>query len=854
MIERVGPYEIRALLGMGGMGEVYRAHDARLGRDVAIKILPAVFMLDPARVARFEREARTLASLNHPHIGAIYGVEESAAPGGATTRALVLELIRGDTLAEYVTRHASAPYGVPIGAAVNIARQIAAGLDAAHERGIVHRDLKPANIKITEDGTVKILDFGLALARGSDGTDSGLDAATITQPGGILGTPAYMSPEQARGQAVDRRTDIWAFGCVLYELLSGRRPFAGDSISDTIAAVLTSDPDWSALPGATPPALVRLLRRCLAKNPKERLRDIGDAELGAEQLTALPAVVAPASPSREVQFKRLADFDGVKETPAISPDGRMVVFVTLVGNRRQIFLQRLAGGPPLQITHDDADHVHPRWAPDSDTIIYFTPSPVAGEPGMLYEMPTLGGSARPIVAAASGGDISHGGDRLAFFADNGGKSALVTASREGRDVRHVIDTQPWQTTGPRWSPDDRSLAFQVSVQSRFDERLFVVAANGGEPRSIARAGSVKGICWLPDGGLIYGSSVGSTVPYPSTVNLRRIAADGSGDAQVTFGDDSYVDPDAHASGKLLACRTRAASDIWRFPVAGSPASNLASATRITRQTGQVQTPSVSPDGRELAYLSDNGGHGNLWIIGVDGGGLRQLTFERDPGVIVGVPIWSPAANRIVFVVHRGAPELWIINPDGRGLRQIVANGFAASWSRDGEWLYYVTGADAPTWRLEKVHIDRGDRVVVRDDGNAHAPIEADDAILHARRTQGSLWQWEICRTPLAGGETAVIARIDPSRIPGSGQFVQGALSPDGRWLALPLIDGATCDVWILPTDGGPMQPVTNFGDRSTLITRQVSWSPDGRFLYAAVAETTTDVVLLDGLLDSPLGR
>jgi eukaryotic-like serine/threonine-protein kinase len=847
MVGRIGPYEIRALLGKGGMGEVYRAHDPRLGRDVAVKILPSVFMLDPERLARFEREARMLASLNHPHIGAIYGVEETGTAGEAH-RALVLELIEGETLAEYITRHSSAPRGVPPAAAVAIARQIAAGLDAAHERGIIHRDLKPANIKITPDGTVKILDFGLAVAGGAD---SGFDPATVTLPGGILGTPAYMSPEQARGQLVDRRTDIWAFGCVLYEMLSGCRPFPGDSISDTIAAILTHDPDWSALPGATPPALIRLLRRCLAKNPRERLRDIGDAELDAAPVTVTLALAERAAPSREVQFKRLADFDAVKETPAISPDGTTVAFVALVGKRRQIFLQRLAGGTPLQITHDDVDHEYPRWAPDSDTLIYYTPSPVFGESGMLYEMPTLGGSARPIVAAEGGADISHAGDRLAFFMDNGGQRTLVTASREGLDIRHITDTEPWQMAAPRWSPDDRSLAFHVTVVTRFDERLCIVAANGGEPRSIARTASIKGLSWLPDGsGLVYSSSAGSTLPYPPTLNLRRIGVDGSGDAQVTFGDDSYVDPDVHPSGKLVACRTRAASDIWRFPVDGDPAANMQRATRVTRQTGQVQTPAVSPDGRELVYLSDTGGHANLWIARVDGGGLRQLTFERDPAVALGVPNWCPTSNRISFVVSRAGTAIWVINADGRGLRQLVPLGFFASWSRDGEWLYYTTGGHIASWRMEKLHVDRGERVVIRDDAAVSAPIEGEDALFHARRTQGSAWVWEICRTPHAGGETTVIARIDSTRLPGSPGFIHGQLSRDGRWIAIPLIDGATSDVWILPTSGGPMQRVTDFGDRSTLIIRQVAWSPDGRFIYAAVAETTTDVVLLDGLLQN----
>ena len=842
MIDRIGPYEIRALLGKGGMGEVYRAHDARLGRDVAIKILPPLFMQDPERLARFEREARTLASLNHPHIGAIYGIEDAVGADGARVRALVLELIEGETLEEYITRGRSDRSNPST--AAGIARQIADGLDAAHERGIVHRDLKPANIKITPAGVVKILDFGLAKAG-----EEAPDLTGVTKPGGIVGTPAYMSPEQARGQAADKRADIWAFGCVLFELLSGRRAFPGGSISEAIAAILTSEPDWSALPVTTPAALSLLLRRCLKKNPRERLRDIGDATFEDSDAAGQPRKDEPARAARDVQFKRLADFDGLKESPAISPDGKMVIFVTLVGRWRQLRLQRLAGGTPLQITHDDVDHEHPRWTPDSDSLIYYTPSAVPGEPGMLHEISTLGGPARPIVASAGPCDVSHCGERLAFFVDSGTGRALVTASRQGLDVRRVA-LVPRQTCPPRWSPDDRTLAFQSSVLSRFDERLCIVDAHGGEPRTIARAPSIKGFCWLPGGvGLVYSSSAGSTVPYPPTMNLRTIATDGSGAAQVTFGDDSYVDPDVHSSGKLLACRIRAHSDIWAFPIDSDGAAGQSGATRITRQTGQVQTPSVSPDGRDLAYVSDNGGHGNLWVAQVDGSAVRQLTFERDPAVTIGVPGWSPAGNRLVFIVNRGHAELWLINGDGRGLRQLVPSGFAAAWSRDGQWIYYLPSAAAPTWCIEKIHVDTGERVVVRDDGNSHGPIEGPGAFYYGRRTQhGSVWDWEICRTPLTGGEPEVIGRVPRARIPVSPDFIQGTLSPDGRWIALPLIDGITTDIWLLPTDGGPMHAVTNFGDRQTLVARQVWWAPDGRRIYAAVAETTTDVVLLDGLL------
>ena len=270
---QLGPFRIETLLGAGGMGEVYRAYDTKLQRAVAIKVLPDSFAQDPNRLARFEEEARALAALNHPHVGAIYGLEESAG-----VVALVLELVEGPTLAE---RLAVGP--LAFDEVVRIARQLAEGLEAAHERGIVHRDLKPANIKITPDGNVKILDFGLAKTAGSPPgaalTPSTTSPRDATQFGVVLGTVGYMSPEQARGQAVDKRTDIWAFGCVLFEMCAHQPPFAGATISDAQAAVIEREPDWELLRAGTPANLVRLLRRCLTKDPKLRLRDIGEARI-----------------------------------------------------------------------------------------------------------------------------------------------------------------------------------------------------------------------------------------------------------------------------------------------------------------------------------------------------------------------------------------------------------------------------------------------------------------------------------------------------------------------------------------------------------------------------------------------
>ena len=287
---QLGPYQIATVVGIGGMGEVYRAHDSRLSRDVALKMLPAAFRSDPDRLSRFEREARALAALNHPNIATIYGLEQHDG-----IHVLVLELVDGQTLAEIIDGVVHTRQRMPITEAIGIARQIADALDLAHERGIVHRDLKPANIKVTTSGLVKVLDFGLAKAMDSsasadasaaDLSQSPTTPAGLTQPGIILGTAAYMSPEQARGKPVDKRTDVWAFGCVLYEMLTGRTAFPGETLSDTIVAILERSPDWSALPSGMPPLVSRLLRRCLEKDVRKRLRDIGDARVDLEEISA----------------------------------------------------------------------------------------------------------------------------------------------------------------------------------------------------------------------------------------------------------------------------------------------------------------------------------------------------------------------------------------------------------------------------------------------------------------------------------------------------------------------------------------------------------------------------------------
>jgi eukaryotic-like serine/threonine-protein kinase len=839
------------------MGEVYQARDTRLSRDVAIKVLPRAFTDHADRLARFEREARVLASLSHPGIAAIYGIEE-----GQGVHALVLELVDGGTLADRLSARAGAGrHGLAMDEVLSIARQIADALDAAHERGIVHRDLKPANVGLTRSGTVKLLDFGLAKMdprndpatadrAANDSRPSSLPTIAATIDGMVLGTVAYMSPEQARGRAVDKRTDIWAFGCVLFEALAGVPAFGAATVSDTIVSVLEREPNWRALPPGVPRSVRRLLGRCLHKDAQRRLRDIGDAhaDLTGDEIDDISerAVRVP------VEFRRLTDRAGMNEWPAISPDGKMVAFVAVANGHRQIWVQLLSGGVPLQVTRDAADHSQPRWAPDSSTIVYHTSSEIPGEQGTLWEVSALGGVPRPIIGSLGGGDVSHDGRRLALVAPYDGRVTVVTVARDGSDLRPVTPMPHalvWRP--PRWSFDDAWLAFHGRGASVWDERVYLAPAGGGNAHAIARASHMRGVAWLPGGGgLVYSSSTGSTLPYPPAFNLHRVDADGSRDMQVTFGDVSYLDPDVHPSGRVVACRIRAESDIWKYPVGGSPDENMRQATRVTRQTGHVQVPSVSPDGSQLVYLSDNGGHANLWVARSDGADAHQITFEPDPAITIGLPKWSPAGDWIVYVVKGEQPQLWLVRPDGRQAHMLADRAVSAAWSLDGRWVYYTPDVAAESYCVEKVPVNGGTPLTVRDDQNSHAPTVGRDELYFAAGVTLRLgsWDWEIRRASPESGPSTLLGRVVGARFPVSPLYIHFSLSPGGDSLAMGLADRGTTNIWTLGTSDGSWRQVTDFGDEPTIIARQVSWAPDGRHLYAAVSRNTGDVVMFDGLV------
>ncbi|HET9468814.1 MAG TPA: protein kinase, partial [Vicinamibacterales bacterium] len=724
----VGHYEVLQQLGAGGMGQVYRARDTKLGRDVALKILPETFAADPDRLARFRREALTLASLNDPHIVHIHGIVEGEAP-----LALVMEFVDGEDLAQRLARGA-----ISIEDALPIAQQIAEALEVAHAAGIFHRDLKPANIKLRADGTVKVLDFGLAKMTAPETCAGLMDSPTIMSPtmthaGMILGTAAYMAPEQAKGRTIDRRADIWGFGCVLFEMLAGRRCFEGETVTETLAAVLEREPDWKALPARTPESIRRLLIRCLQKDPHHRLHDIADGRieiadpivttattptravglsrparwtigLGIITIAALVAALIRLStsseaPPRDVHVHRLTDLTGLEESPALSPDGKSVAFAAGVGDKRQVFVQLVAGGTPLQITRDPVDHQFPRWLPDSSAIVYFSPARPGDAQGTIWEVSALGGAPRRVANSVGSADVGVADGRLAFFRLANKRIELVIAGRDGAGVAVVARFAPARYhLYPRWSPDGKWIAFQVGDGIRSD--VFVVSSAGGEPRQLTHENTtIAGLAWVPDSQhVLYSSSRADTMPYLPTTALWQVAlADGSV-RQITSGELSYVYPDVGRNGLIVAGQMRLQTDIWQFPAEGQPAENVSRGIRVTRQTGQVLTPSAGPDGKQIVFLSNSGGHANLWIIDATSGERRQITYERDPSVAVGVPVWSPDGRAIAFVYTRGNPGLtfgvWLVDPDGSSLRSIANPGLGPAWSPDGRWVYYSTRGGA----------------------------------------------------------------------------------------------------------------------------------------------------------------
>jgi Tol biopolymer transport system component len=674
-------------------------------------------------------------------------------------------------------------------------------------------------------------------------------------------------------------------------MLSGRRAFQRDTVAETLTAILREEvPDILDANRMVPPALARLVAHCLEKQPSERFQSPRDLAFALDTVGNVSGVVTevPEAPTRaprwrvwqrvalvaaavallmsgafvarrlvapapsvvaEVRVHRLTDARGLEEFPAISPDGKSVAFVAYTAGNVQIFVRLVSGGTPLQITRVAADHLYPRWSPDSASIFYYQPPEDGESVGAIWEIPALGGGPRRITGSAGGADISHDGKRLVFPRFANGRMELVVSARDASDVKTLaeIDSGNYYVT-PRWSFDDRLVAYQRGSSNSFD--IFIVSTDGGRSRQITQhGGRLEGLTWAQGrASIIFSSSQGSTIWYLPPTNLWRIEADGTELRQLTFGEVSYAYPDANSSGTLVADRVRRQFDIWRYPVDKSPAENTRSGVPITRQTSAVHTPSVAPNDRELVYVSDSGGHANVWVMNLETRQSRQVTYEHDPALRVGLPLWSPDGKQIAYFTSLGLSwNYFLIHPDGSDPRLLARGAGNATWSPDGRWLYY---SDYPTGNhLLKVPSTGGSPVLVRSDGAARVAIAPDGGALYYAIELAGVGGGSDLEIRVARPEDApsrMLARIPARRIAPWHVF-QPAISPDGKWLALALLDGVTSNLWAVSTMTGELRQLTDFGEQPTFIVRRVSWSSDGRFIFAAVGEGDSDVVWLEGL-------
>jgi len=727
--QKIGAYEVSSLIGSGGMGEVYRARDTRLKRDVAIKVLPDGFSNDPDRLARFQREAEVLATLSHSNIAALYGFEKSGDITG-----IVLELIGGETLAEIIARGPLA-----LSDALPIARQIADALEAAHEKGVVHRDLKPANIKVTSEGKVKVLDFGLAKMLEPETASTSLTASpTIgaypTYAGMIVGTASYMSPEQARGKNVDRRTDIWAFGCVLYEMLTGKKAFeGGETISDAIAAVLKNDVDWDALPADIPPPVRTLLRRCLQKDVQKRLPHIGIARLEfdegptphttditvstkrARSQSSLPWILAalfalgltvttallfrlrsPVSPNEPTTVT--ADLGGdvslatTESAPgsslAISDDGSLLAFVG-VGRARQLYLRRLnqLKASPLADTEDAHD---PFFSPDGRWIGFFAN-------GSLKKISVNGGPAIPLTPVTNDRGGTWGPDGSIVFSANTVSVGLQRVPESGGKPENLTTLAADENTH-RWPhvlPDGKSVLYtsrSVSQQQFDGANIVVKALPDGVPKVVVRGGYHGE--YVASGHIVY---IHDGTLWAAPFSLNRL--------EVTGDPVPVVENVTSYPGTAGAQYAVSANGTFVF-LQGDSLGNYQPITWLSRD-GKAETlqpmasnwssPRFSPDGRKLAIdVMDAGGRNlDVWVYDWMRDVLNQVTFDRTAFSAV----WTPDGRRIVFASTRGGgnvPNLYWQPAEGGEIQRLTNSPYPqlpGTWHPTGK--YFVFQQDSP---------------------------------------------------------------------------------------------------------------------------------------------------------------
>ncbi len=882
---RLGPFEILAPLGAGGMGEVYRAKDRKLGRQVAVKVLPEELSSNPERLKRFEREARAASSLNHPNTVTIHDIDEQDG-----IHYIAMELVEGTTLRD---RLGEGP--LPAAEMLPIAAQVAAGLARAHAAGIVHRDLKPGNIMVTEDGLVKILDFGLAkVGAGAERPSELSTVQEVTREGAILGTAPYMSPEQAAGRPLDFRSDQFSFGSILYEMATGKRAFEKGSSPETLAAIIEAAPTpVGALNDRLPPPVVAIIERCLSRDPRGRYDSTGDLAkelarassaspdsrsrrwLPAAGLIALAGLAAVGvywraaepddapSPAAPLVAVPLTSYPGREAEPTFSPDGSQVAF-SWDGesqDNRDIYVKAIGSEQPLRLTIDAAQDGSPAWSPDGRLIALLRDRGDGGSE-LLLVSPT-GGPERRLAEVQAPPDVG-----LAWLPDG---RHLVVPDRVTPDGSLGLTLLEVQTgskerlTGPdsgigdrrpALSPDGRWVAFKRIETHGY--RLAIVPVTGGDARFLSPTHGIGSVAWARGGGQIIfaalpetgqDSELPSTRPYSgSALVLWGIAPDGSSPRQLA-GTSGCEGAAVSLAGRLACTQRSRDTDIWRLALRGA----APTATRFASSTRADANPEYSPDGGRVAFTSMRTGSAEIWAASADGSDLLQLTSVGHSAA-VGSPRWSPDGEWVAFDSAtegegRNNPDIYVVSASGGPSRQVTTAAspdFTPSWSRDGRWIYFSSNRDG-TWQVWKVpstgEREGTARQVTR--GGGFAPMESPDGrlVYFARRRssfanpRNAIWS-----VPVEGGDEEPVVEALGSSFGNWGVADEGIYFVDRDTSR----EDAPWMIRLLDFAGGQVRVVAPLPHSPEFRGPAFSVSPDGRFALSMRAEAESDLMLFEG--------
>ena len=800
----ISHYRILEKLGGGGMGVVYKAEDTKLGRTVALKILPPERVADPNRKRRFVQEARAASALNHPNIITIYDIDEAEG-----VHYIAMECVEGKTLDRLIARH-----GLRVNEALKYAVQMAAALAKAHAAGIVHRDLKPTNVMVTDDGLVKVLDFGLAKLTEAAPTGDAETAVTLeptTEEGTIVGTVGYMSPEQAEGKAVDARSDIFSFGSVLYEMLTGQRAFQGETKVSTIAAILREEPKpLSQVVEGLPREVERIVKRCLRKDPAHRVQHMDDLNVALEELkeesssgeladnaavgaglarpregkalpykfAALAAIVviaiglavagsfwfrgSRATPEAPLTTVPLTSYPGYENYPSFSPDGTQVAFQWCTEGPAancDIYIKRIGGEPPFRLTTEPAEDFSPAWSPDGQFIAFLRKVSATRMALMLIPQP---GVQERLLGEADMASGWRPGPYLAWTPDskwlalpwrevNKPDEGLFLFNVETRETRRLTSVGD----APAFSPDGRTLAFNRGSYPHVIclLRLTRDYRPEGEPEQVAPAAESYdrnlGTAWSPDGRDI----VFSSGDWANTGLWRVAAAAGAKPRRLAFASEGASATAVSRQGNRLAyVVSRSDANIWRVDL-HSPGQNPGIPARLIASTRKESGPAYSPDGKRIAFMSDRSGDLEIWVCASDGSNPVQLTALG--GAQPFAPKWSPDGQNIAFAATRaGNIDLYVVSANGGPPRRMTDHPRAdkwPSWSRDGQALYFCSNRSGSS-EIWKMPATGGEAVqITRHGGDADVPQESPDGRF-VYYEKGYPSQCSVWRVPAAGGE------------------------------------------------------------------------------------------------------